>query len=168
MYYFYKRSKIPVFRKNVSQKFILLLKFIHHLLLVMRRDEKLSIHRNNLSEVFCTIYLSKLEAVSQKFIITLIIINKPATLLKRDPDTGVLQKVQKQPPEVFWKKKRLWHRCLPVNFAKFPRTPFFQNTFGRLLLKVLLNFQEDLFWNTYQYPERLFLQKRFLLTRKIR
>ena len=59
----------------------------------MRRDEKLSIHRNNLSEVFCTIYLSKLGAVSQKFIITLIIINKPATLLKRDPDTGVLQKV---------------------------------------------------------------------------
>ena len=21
-------------------------------------------------------------------------------------------------------KKRLWHRCFPVNFAKFPRTPF--------------------------------------------
>ena len=22
-------------------------------------------------------------------------------------------------------KKRLWHRCFPVNFVKFPRTPFF-------------------------------------------
>ena len=22
----------------------------------------------------------------------------------------------------------LWHRCFPVNFAKFPRTPFLQNT----------------------------------------
>ena len=22
-------------------------------------------------------------------------------------------------------KKRLWHRCFPVNFAKFLRTPFF-------------------------------------------
>ena len=32
-------------------------------------------------------------------------------------------------------KKRLWHRCLPVNFAKFLRTPFLQNTSGRLLLK---------------------------------
>ena len=21
-------------------------------------------------------------------------------------------------------KKRLWHRCFPMNFAKFPRTPF--------------------------------------------
>ena len=25
-------------------------------------------------------------------------------------------------------KKRLWHRCFPVNFAKFLRTPFSQNT----------------------------------------
>ena len=31
-------------------------------------------------------------------------------------------------------KKRLWHSCFPVNFAKFLRTPFLQNTFGRLLL----------------------------------
>ena len=25
-------------------------------------------------------------------------------------------------------KKRLWHRCFPVNFVKFLRTPFLQNT----------------------------------------
>ena len=25
-------------------------------------------------------------------------------------------------------KERLWHRCFPVNFAKFLRTPFLQNT----------------------------------------
>ena len=25
-------------------------------------------------------------------------------------------------------KRRLWHRCFPVNFAKFLRTPFSQNT----------------------------------------
>ena len=31
-------------------------------------------------------------------------------------------------------KKRLWQRCFPVNFAKFLRTPFLQNTSGRLLL----------------------------------
>ena len=29
-------------------------------------------------------------------------------------------------------KKRLWHRRFPVNFAKFLRTPFLQNTSGRL------------------------------------
>ena len=31
-------------------------------------------------------------------------------------------------------KKRLWHRCFPVNFVKFLRTPFLQNTSRRLLL----------------------------------
>ena len=35
-------------------------------------------------------------------------------------------------------KKRLWRRCFPVNFAKFQRTPFLQNTSGRLLLKIWL------------------------------
>ena len=32
-------------------------------------------------------------------------------------------------------KKRLWHRCFPMNFAKFLRTPFLQNTSGRLVLE---------------------------------
>ena len=31
-------------------------------------------------------------------------------------------------------KKRLWHRCFPVNFAKFLRTSFLQNTSRCLLL----------------------------------
>ena len=31
-------------------------------------------------------------------------------------------------------KKRILHRCFPVNFAKFLRTPFSQNTSERLLL----------------------------------
>ena len=34
-------------------------------------------------------------------------------------------------------KKRLWHRCFPVNFVKVVRTSFLQNTSGRLLLVVL-------------------------------
>ena len=29
---------------------------------------------------------------------------------------------------------RLWYKCFPVNFEKFLRTPFLQNTSGRLLL----------------------------------
>ena len=32
-------------------------------------------------------------------------------------------------------KKRPWHRSFSVNFMKFLRTPFLQNTSGRLLLK---------------------------------
>ena len=35
-------------------------------------------------------------------------------------------------------KKRLWHRCFPVNFAKFLRAPFSQNTYGRLLLEQVM------------------------------
>ena len=33
-------------------------------------------------------------------------------------------------------QKRLWRRCLPVNFAKLLRTPLLQNTSGRLLLSL--------------------------------
>ena len=33
-------------------------------------------------------------------------------------------------------KKRPWHRCFPVNFAKFSSTPFLQNTSERLLLYI--------------------------------
>ena len=35
-------------------------------------------------------------------------------------------------------KKRLGRKCFPVNFAKFLRTPFLQNTSGRLLLVIPL------------------------------
>ena len=34
-------------------------------------------------------------------------------------------------------KKRLWHRCFPVNFVKFLRTPVLKNTSGRLLLTLI-------------------------------
>ena len=33
-------------------------------------------------------------------------------------------------------KKRLWHWCFPVNFVKFLRAPFLQNTSGQMLLDV--------------------------------
>ena len=32
-------------------------------------------------------------------------------------------------------KKRLWHKCFSVNFVKFLRTSFLENTSGRLFLK---------------------------------
>ena len=33
-------------------------------------------------------------------------------------------------------KERSWHRCFHVTFVKFLRTPFLQNTSGRLLLSL--------------------------------
>ena len=41
------------------------------------------------------------------------------------------------------RKKRLWHTCFPLNFAKLLRTPFLQNTYGR---KETPNFKR------YSYP----------------
>ena len=37
-------------------------------------------------------------------------------------------------------KKRFWHRCFPVNFAKYLKKPSLQNTSERLLLKNVLLF----------------------------
>ena len=50
-------------------------------------------------------------------------------------------------------KKRLCHRCFPMNFAEFLRTPFLQNTSGRLLLalhtcKIWLN---ECFLNSWHH-----------------
>ena len=45
----------------------------------------------------------------------------------------IFNKVAGPEPETLF-KKRLWHRCFPLNFAKFLRTPFSQKTSGRLLL----------------------------------
>ena len=41
-------------------------------------------------------------------------------------------------------KKRLWHRCFPVNFAKFLRTPFFAEHIWWLLLSILLSLETGL------------------------
>ena len=35
-------------------------------------------------------------------------------------------------------RRRSWHKCFPVNFAKFLRTPSLQNTSGQLLLNLPL------------------------------
>ena len=72
-----------------------------------------------------------------------------------------LEYLQKQPPEVFFNKilfnkiaglrpatllkKKLWHRCFPMNFAKFLRRPFLRNTSGRLLLYLT--------FHSIQYPK---------------
>ena len=51
-------------------------------------------------------------------------------------------------------KKRLWHSCFPVNFAKFPKTPFLQNNSGRLLLSVIG--RKISFWGNRKRPTTYF------------
>ena len=41
--------------------------------------------------------------------------------------------------------KRLWQWCFPMNFTKFLRTPFLQNTSGRLLLYYFNNVLHRIF-----------------------
>ena len=50
-------------------------------------------------------------------------------------------------------KKRLWHKCFPVNFVKFLRTPFLQNTSGRLLLSRYLMARQSESWLQIQCLE---------------
>ena len=40
-------------------------------------------------------------------------------------------------------KNGLWHRCFPVNFGKFLRTAFLQNTPGRLFLNIVDQWTEN-------------------------
>ena len=60
-------------------------------------------------------------------------------------------------------KKRLWHRCFPVNFAKFLRTPFFiehpwfnfRNQLRRALLDELFLQKSDVTLKNKMYTKVL-------------
>ena len=51
------------------------------------------------------------------------------------------------------KLQRLWHRCFPVNFAKFLRTRLLQKTSGRLLLSDWQFLLRDTLGNAILIPE---------------
>ena len=48
-------------------------------------------------------------------------------------------------------KKRLWHRCFLVNFAKFIRMPYLQNASGCLLLNISESEMWRWFFTTLYY-----------------
>ena len=79
---------------------------------------------------------------------------------------SVLKNFAKSPGKHLWESLffnkvaglRPWQKYFPVNFAKFLRTPFLQNTSGRLLLnkpltihfdKILIN--NNFFWKESSY-----------------
>ena len=49
-------------------------------------------------------------------------------------------------------KKWLWHRCFPMNFAKFLRTPFLQNACGQMLLYINIYNYYNTFTSPLWYP----------------
>ena len=50
-------------------------------------------------------------------------------------------------------KKRLWHWCFPVNFVKFLRIHFLQNTSARLLLNGEISKPKNLLKKVWNPPE---------------
>ena len=67
------------------------------------------------------------------------------------------EEVRSSQPGVFCKKgvirncAKFWHRCFPVNFAKFLRTPFFTEHLRWLLLEGYTKF-----WKKFERNTRLF------------
>ena len=53
------------------------------------------------------------------------------------PESLFLKSCRPRPRPATFFKKKLWHRCFPVNFLKFLRTPL-QDTSGRLLLYITM------------------------------
>ena len=53
------------------------------------------------------------------------------SLLKKVDGLNACNFIEKRlPKENTFAKKRFWHRCFPVSFAKNLRTPFLQSTSG--------------------------------------
>ena len=59
-------------------------------------------------------------------------------------------------------KKRLWHRCFPLNFAKFLRTPFLKEHLRGLLLKLLIKIRINSFKSPFCIYNRSSHQRCFL------
>ena len=84
-------------------------------------EEKLELYRNRSSHRRC--YVKKLKILQNSHESTCVRVSFLIKLQASGPRPATLL------------KERLWHRCFPVNFAKFlNRTPFLKNTSGRLLL----------------------------------
>ena len=58
---------------------------------------------------------------------------------------GVLRSFRKFTWGLQLYQKRLWRKCFPVNFVKFLRTSFSQNTFWRLLLPFFVKYKNAYF-----------------------
>ena len=70
-------------------------------------------------------------------------IGRSLTIIPKAISATLIAKNRSSDPEIFCKpatllKKRFWHRCFLVNFAKFLKTPFFIEHLWWLLLKEVI------------------------------
>ena len=78
---------------------------------------------------YCDVYKSTRSSHQRYSIIKGVLINYAKFTGKHLCQILFLNKVA-APTSATLLRKRPWHRCFPVNFAKFIRTPFLQNTSG--------------------------------------
>ena len=91
---------------------------------VPSQNEKMHLsYRSSSPEVFCKKVFLKISQYSQD---------------KTCPGVSFLSKLQAWGLQLYW--KRLSHRCFPMNFAIFLRTPFYIKHLWWLLLKLLFNY----------------------------
>ena len=88
--------------------------------------------------VFSSCYFQSSEAVARRHSARKSVLRNFAKFTgKHLYQSPFLIKLQAWPATLL--KKRLWHKCFPVNLTKFLRTPFLQNNSGRLLLNLTQN-----------------------------
>ena len=58
-------------------------------------------------------------------------------------------------------KKGLWHKCFPVNFARFLSTPFLQNSPGGCFCKLQVNKRK--FFHTYSVMHFAFVFSEYII-----
>ena len=104
---------------SIYLKFILLFMLLRITQLIFRWGCRLLLHYLSVAKSS-----GKSEDVQGKFVKMRFFLENPGETANHNNSSGKL-------------KKRLWHRCFPVNFTKFLRTPFLKNTSGRLLLHEL-------------------------------
>ena len=91
------------------------------------------VNRYSVFFVFCFLFLLFFKNVSSKF---------KSSHWRCSVKKGVLKIFTKFTGKHLWLspatllKRRLRHRCFPLNFVKFLRTAFLQNTSGQLLLRL--------------------------------
>ena len=93
---------------------------------------KIFIHVNHKVKLFCMKYFQTFMMKANVTFCTKAVLE---VVTRGVLEEKVFSKILQNSQENAWRlatllKKRLWHRCFPVNVAKFLRTRFLQNTSG--------------------------------------
>ena len=101
---------------------------------VLRRQRKDALGTNGLTDVVVMVFLFYLFKTHPDKYFSFMSLKSLGIKILSSVFRNSLLRCSLMPATLF--KKRLWHRCLPINFEKFLRTSFLQNTSGWLLLCV--------------------------------